>query len=101
MECLSNNKSFTKMCVKCTIAISLISTCCFGALIGTKLDTADDVIRFSYELYAKFNTADCLNSEGCDDWIKQEKYKDSIFKDIPEATTDCFLGTKRICKNPF
>ena len=76
---------------KCILATLLVSSCCFANLKDYEFKTEDDIARFVVYLGFKSQIAYKLNSESCVAWIKQDKYKDSIYNVISNAIADCVL----------
>ena len=84
--------------IKYVWIIPLISSCCDAGFKDIALDTEDDIKHFRYTFYAKTYIADRTRRDKeneynipCKEWIKQEKYKDSIYNVITTAIADCLL----------
>ena len=84
------------------IALPLITSCCYAGLVGTELKTDDDIKHIRCTLYAKIRVAEIIRDKHgiykCDEWIKQDKYKDSIYNVITKAIADCALGRNEFDK---
>ena len=88
--------------MKYILGIVCITPCCFAGLIGTELKTEDDIKYIRCLLEAKIEVAKIIRDKNkvykCDEWIKQAKYKDSIYNVITTAIADCALGRKEFAK---
>ena len=81
------------------VAIPLISSYSYAGLVGTELNTDEDITHFRCVFYGKIDVRHSLEFTLSDEeWIKQDEYKDSIYNVIPEAIVDCALSRNEFAK---
>ena len=95
---LNKNKYSGGLYFSSIVALPLITSCCYAGLVETELETVEDLHHFTLSLEFKSNVASKLSQENCADWIKEEKYKDSIYNVISNAIADCVLKKNEFAK---